>query len=111
MVDKKSFSERDICAKYIIPTITATGWDLNSQIREEVSFAKGRINLRGKLHPRGEQKRADYILYCKSNIPLAVIEAKSNGHSVALVSSEGFIMPKFRTYPSCFLILHSVTDY
>lgn len=38
--------------------------------------------MRGKLHARGEQKRADYILYYKSNIPLAVIEAKENGHSV-----------------------------
>lgn len=38
--------------------------------------------VRGKLHTRGEQKRADYILYYKSNIPLAVIEAKDNHHSI-----------------------------
>jgi len=82
MVDKKSLSERDICTKYITPAITAAGWDLHSQIREEVSFTKGRIIVRGKLHTRGEQKRADYILYYKSNIPLAVIEAKTNSHSV-----------------------------
>lgn len=82
MVDKKSLSERDICTKYITPAITEAGWDLHSQIREEVSFTKGRIIVRGKLHARGEQKRADYILYYKSNIPLAVIEAKENGHSI-----------------------------
>jgi type I restriction enzyme R subunit len=82
MVDKKSLSERDICSKYITPAITGAGWDLLSQIREEVSFTKGRIIVRGKLHTRGEQKRADYILYYKSNIPLAVIEAKDNSHSV-----------------------------
>ncbi|EGW23638.1 EcoAI/FtnUII family type I restriction enzme subunit R [Methylobacter tundripaludum] len=82
MADKKSLSERDICTKYITPAITGAGWDLHSQIREEVSFTKGRIIVRGKLHTRGEQKRADYILYYKSNIPLAVIEAKENGHSV-----------------------------
>ncbi len=82
MVDKKSLSERDICTQYITPAITGAGWDLHSQIREEVSFTKGRIIVRGKLHARGEQKRADYILYYKSNIPLAVIEAKENGHSV-----------------------------
>ena len=82
MVDKKSLSERDICTKYITPAITAAGWDLHSQIREEVSFTKGRIIVRGKLHARGEQKRADYILYYKSNIPLAVIEAKTNSHSL-----------------------------
>jgi type I restriction enzyme R subunit len=81
-LDKRALSERDICTKYITPAITAAGWDLLSQIREEVSFTKGRIIVRGKLHTRGEQKRADYILYYKSNIPLAVIEAKENDHSV-----------------------------
>jgi len=82
MVDKKSLSERDICTKFITPALTAAGWDLHSQIREEVSFTKGRIIVRGKLHTRGEQKRADYILYYKLNIPLAVIEAKTNSYSV-----------------------------
>ncbi len=82
MADKKSLSERDICTKYITPAIIRAGWDLYSQVREEVSFTKGRIIVRGKLHTRGEQKRADYILYYKSNIPLAVIEAKENGYSV-----------------------------
>ncbi|MDF2941022.1 MAG: EcoEI domain protein [Gammaproteobacteria bacterium] len=82
MIDKKKLSERDICSKYITPAITSAGWDLLSQIREEVSFTKGRIMVLGKLHTRGEQKRADYILYYKSNIPLAVIEAKDNSHSV-----------------------------
>jgi type I restriction enzyme R subunit len=82
MTDKKNLSERDICTKHITPAITTAGWDLHSQIREEVSFTKGRVIVRGKLHARGEQKRADYILYYKSNIPIAVIEAKGNGHSV-----------------------------
>ena len=82
MTDKKSLTERDICSKYITPAITGAGWDLLSQIREEVSFTKGRIIVRGKMHTRGEQKRADYILYYKSNIPIAVIEAKDNTHSV-----------------------------
>jgi type I restriction enzyme R subunit len=79
---KKKLSERDICSKFITPAITNAGWDLHTQIREEVGFTKGRIIVRGKLHTRGEQKRADYILYYKSNIPLAVIEAKDNSHSV-----------------------------
>ncbi len=82
MVDKKSLSERDICSKYITPALTSVGWDLLTQIREEVGFTKGRIIVRGKLHTRGEQKRADYVLYHKANIPLAVIEAKDNKHSV-----------------------------
>jgi type I restriction enzyme R subunit len=78
----KTLSERDICSKFITPAITKAGWDLHAQIREEVSFTKGRIIVRGKLHTRGQQKRADYILYYKPNLPIAVIEAKDNTHSV-----------------------------
>jgi type I restriction enzyme R subunit len=39
-------------------------------------------DLRGKLVTRGKAKGADYILYRKPNIPLAVIEAKDNNCSV-----------------------------
>ena len=53
-----------------------------SQIREEVSFTKGRIIVRGKLVSRGKAKRADYVLYYKPNIPLALIEAKDNSYGV-----------------------------
>jgi len=81
-MSKKSLSEADICAKYITPALIAAGWDEALQIRREVSFTKGRIIVRGRLHTRGEQKRADYILYYKANMPLAVIEAKDNKHSV-----------------------------
>jgi type I restriction enzyme R subunit len=81
-VDKKSLSERDICTKFITPALRRAGWDEMSQIREEVSFTKGRIIVRGKLVSRGQGKRADYILYYKPNIPLALIEAKDNAHSV-----------------------------
>lgn len=31
---------------------------------------------------RGKRKRADYILYYKPNIPIAIIEAKDNNHSI-----------------------------
>jgi type I restriction enzyme, R subunit len=75
-------TERDICTKYITPAILSAGWDLHTQIREEVSFTNGRIIVRGRVHARGERKRADYILYYKSSIPIAVIEAKDNNHSV-----------------------------
>lgn len=81
-MDKDKLSERDICTKFITPAIQQAGWDIQTQVREEVSFTKGRIIVRGKLHSRGELKRADYILYYKPNIPIAIIEAKDNGHSV-----------------------------
>jgi type I restriction enzyme R subunit len=77
-MNKKELSERDICTKFITPALRHAGWDEVSQLREEVSFTKGRIIVRGKLVTRGKAKRADYILYYKPNIPLAVIEAKDN---------------------------------
>lgn len=78
----KHFSERDICTKFIMPAITNAGCDLLTQVREEVSFTAGRIFVKGRLTTRGKAKRADYILYYKPNIPIAVIEAKDNNHSV-----------------------------
>lgn len=81
-MNKKDLSERDICTKFINPSIKRAGWDIDTQVREEVGFTDGRIYVRGKLHTRGAQKRADYILYYKPNIPIAVIEAKDNKHSV-----------------------------
>ena len=82
-MNKRDLSERDICTKYITPAIEKAGWDIQLQVREEVSLTKGRIIVRGKLHTRGVNKRADYILYYKPNIPIAIIEAKDNKHTVA----------------------------
>src|ERR1035441_4334259 len=81
-MNKKDLSERDICSKFITPAVQRAGWDPMAQIREEVSFTNGRIIVRGKLITRGKAKRADYILYYKPNIPIAIIEAKDNNHSV-----------------------------
>ena len=81
-MNKKALSERDICTKFITPALVKAGWDKMLQVREEVSFTKGRIIVRGKLVSRGKGKRADYILYYKPNIPIAIIEAKDNNHCV-----------------------------
>ena len=56
---------------------------MDTQIREEVFFTDGRIYVKGNLTARGKRKKADYILYHKLNIPLAVIEAKNNKYSVS----------------------------
>lgn len=81
-MNKGLLTERDICTKFITPALEKSGWNIHSQIREEVSFTKGRIIVRGKLISRGKGKRADYILYYKPNIPIALIEAKDNKHCV-----------------------------
>ena len=81
-MNKKDLSERDICTKFITPAVVKAGWDVQSQIREEVFFTRGRIIVRGKLVTRGKAQRADYILYYKPNIPIALIEAKDNNYPV-----------------------------
>jgi len=81
-MNKKQMSEQDIRSKFITPAIVKGGWDLLTQIREEVSFTQGKVIVRGKLVSRGKAKRADYILYYKPKIPIAVIEAKDNKHTV-----------------------------
>lgn len=81
-MDLKKLSETDIRSKFITPAITAAGWDLHTQIREEVAITSGRILVHGKKHKRGPAKFADYILYYKPNIPIAVVEAKDNKHAL-----------------------------
>ncbi|MCE7520672.1 DEAD/DEAH box helicase family protein [Halomonas titanicae] len=81
-MDKKALSERDICTKFITPALEQTGWDIQTQIREEVTFTAGRIIVRGRMHTRGKKRRADYLLSYQKNQPIAVIEAKDNRHRV-----------------------------
>ncbi len=77
-----SLSERDVITKYIILAIENSGWNRQTQIREEVAFTAGRIFVKGKMTKRGERKRADIIIYYKPNIPVAVVEAKDGNHTV-----------------------------
>src|SRR3712207_4179181 len=79
---KRELGARDICGKFITPAVKRAGWDEMSQMREEVSFTNGRIIVRGKLVTRGKAKRADYILYYKPNIPIALIKVKDNHYPV-----------------------------
>ncbi len=81
-MNKKQLSERDICTKFITPALKQVGWNIQTQIREEVYFTDGRIYVRGSSTVRGKRKFADYILYYRPNIPIAVIEAKGNNHPV-----------------------------
>ncbi|MEG3985974.1 DEAD/DEAH box helicase family protein [Microcoleus sp. S28C3] len=78
MTNKRELSEQDICTQYILPALVRAGWDISKQVREQVYFTDGRIYVKGNLTQRGKAKKADYILYYKPNIPIAVIEAKKN---------------------------------
>jgi type I restriction enzyme R subunit len=87
-MDKNQLSERDICTKFITPSLLRAGWGLH-QFREEVSLTEGRVAVRGKLAARvknpaakGGPKRADFVLYARPNVPIAVVEAKQAKFSV-----------------------------
>ena len=81
-MNKRELSEADICAKFITPHVEGAGWDDATQIRREVYFTEGQIHVRGKMVTRGKRKFADYVLYYKPNIPIAIIEAKENNRAV-----------------------------
>lgn len=102
MTSKKDLSERDICTKYINPALEKSGWDMHKQVREEVSFTDGRIFVKGNLSTRGKRKRADYILYYKPNIPIAIIEAKDNKQTVRAGIQQGLEYAEILDIPSVF---------
>lgn len=79
---KRALTEQEIRSRYISPSITGAGWDIHAQVREDFNVTKGRIVVRGSVHTRDKPKRADYVLFLKPNIPLAVVEAKDNTHSL-----------------------------
>ncbi|VAW70349.1 Type I restriction-modification system, restriction subunit R [hydrothermal vent metagenome] len=102
MTSKKKLSERDICTKFINPALERAGWNMVTQVREEVSFTDGRIYVKGNLTSRGKRKRADYILYHKPNIPIAIIEAKDNKHSVNAGIQQGLGYAEILDIPTVF---------
>jgi type I restriction enzyme R subunit len=78
---KGALSESDICDRFITPAVIRAGWS-SVQWRREYGFTDGKIIVRGDLVARGKKKRADYLLFYRPNIPIAVIEAKDNNHSI-----------------------------
>lgn len=82
-MDKKTLTETDIRTKFITPAIVGNGrWDVMTQIVEERFLTRGQVIVRGQNVKRGEARKADYVLFYKPNLPIAVVEAKDNTHSV-----------------------------
>lgn len=82
LMKKHEMSEEDIKLQFITPAIENAGWDRHSQIKMEYSFTDGQIIVRGNTVKRGSRKRTDYLLYYRANLPLALVEAKDNTHSI-----------------------------
>lgn len=101
-MNKKDLSERDIITQFIMPAITKAGWNIEKQIREEVYFTDGRIYVKGNKTARGERKFADIILYHKPNIPIAIIEAKDNKHTIGAGLQQGLDYAEILDIPVVF---------
>jgi type I restriction enzyme R subunit len=103
-VDKKKFSEADICDKFIRPALLSAGWDGNVQVYREFPLRAGRFNVRGSKSHRDQSTvlRADFALFLKANIPIATIEAKDNNHSMGAGMAQAIKYSELLDVPFCF---------
>jgi type I restriction enzyme R subunit len=73
-------TEADTCREFVTPKLVEAGWGVPELvIGEQHSFTNGQIIVAGGKVRRGKQCRADYLLYYRRDIPLAVVEAKEVG--------------------------------
>ncbi|WP_395058829.1 EcoAI/FtnUII family type I restriction enzme subunit R [Polaromonas sp.] len=103
-MDKKSLSESDISDKYIRPAIVNAGWHTLDQIYAQYPLRAGRVVVRGKTAKRDQTTVlfADFVLFLKPNIPLAVIEAKKSRLSVRAGMQQAINYAELLDVPFCF---------
>ena len=89
LMKKHEMTEEDIKLQFITPAIEGAGWDRQKQIKMEYNFTDGRGIVRGNVTARGKRKRTDYLLFYKPNLPLAIVEAKDNRHSLGAGMQQG----------------------
>nr|WP_299079232.1 DEAD/DEAH box helicase family protein [uncultured Paraglaciecola sp.] len=102
VMDKKKLSETDIITKFIMPAVKAAGWNVMTQIRQEVKLRDGKVIVRGQLGVRKTVKSADIVLYHKPNMPLAIIEAKANKHEIGKGMQQGLDYARLLEVPFIF---------
>ena len=79
-------TEADTSREFVTPKLVHAGWSsAPHSIGEQRTFTNGRIIVAGGKVRRGQQKRADYLLYYRRDYPLAVVEVKS----IALPAENG----------------------
>lgn len=81
MSKNEPLTEQEVRTRHITPAIQQANWSAES-IREEVQLTDGRVIARGNMTMRGLRKVADYVLFFKPGVPLAIVEAKDNAHGV-----------------------------
>lgn len=103
-MNKKELSEIDICDLFITPAIKNAGWEPFTQIRREVTLTPGPVIVRGNMSARNKKKKkfADYVLSKEPGIPIAVVEAKDNNHTVSHGMQQGLGYSEILQVPSTF---------
>jgi type I restriction enzyme R subunit len=102
--EKKALSESSICDLFITPAIMKAGWDPEKQIRREVTLTPGPVVVRGNMSSRNKKKKkfADYVLSWEPGVPIAVVEAKDNNHSVSHGLQQALGYAEILEVPSAF---------
>ncbi len=102
--EKQQLSEIDICDLFITPAIKDAGWDQMKQIRREVTLTPGPVVVRGNMSSRNKKKKkfADYVLHCEPGVPVAVVEAKDNNHTVSHGMQQALGYAEILEVPSAF---------
>ena len=102
--EKKQLSEIDICDLFITPAIKEAGWDQITQIRREVTLTPGPVIVRGNMSSRNKKKKkfADYVLQREAGVPIAIVEAKDNNHTVSQGMQQALGYAEILHVPSAF---------
>jgi type I restriction enzyme, R subunit len=102
--DKKALSETDVRNLFITPAIMNAGWDPMKQIRCEVTLAPGPVVVRGNMSSRNKKRKkfADYVLYWETGVPVGVVEAKDNKHTVSQGIQQALGYAEILEVPSAF---------
>jgi len=102
--EKQELSESDICNLFITPNIVDAGWNHEKQIRTEVTLTPGPVVVRGNMSSRNKKKkkRADYVLSWEPGVPVAIVEAKDNKHTVSQGMQQALGYAEILEVPSAF---------
>jgi len=102
--EKQQLSEIDICDLFITPPIKSAGWDQLTQIRREVTLTPGPVIVRGNMSSRNKKKKkfADYVLLREAGVPISIVEAKDNNHTVSHGMQQALGYASILDVPSAF---------
>lgn len=78
-------NEAETCRTLVRPRLEAAGWEANGErhYKEQIGVTAGRIVVAGGTARRLDRQVPDFLLYFTRDVPLAVVEAKSDRRPAA----------------------------